>query len=350
MHQSISKYQIEIYIMKTYFLFILCIFSILCEARSKKVLVSFYNVENLFDTIDAADVIDEEFTPLGRKKWNTERYNTKLTNIASVIKEVGFSKADGYPAIVGLCEVENEQVVKDLINTKELSAAKYKYVHINSPDRRGIDVALLFRKGCFKLEHFKSYRLKMPNDSNFRSRDQLVVKGKLNKKEVNIIVNHWPSRRGGAVKSEPLRLEAAKMCKHIVDSIMQNDKDSGILIMGDFNDNPDNKSLTEVLKTYQNKNRLGDNLLFNPFYNLYKSGVGSLCYRDNWDLFDMILLSEKMIHNSKLKFHDFGVYSPDHLKQSSGKYKGYPNRTFGGSLYLGGYSDHFSSYVVFQTR
>lgn len=306
--------------------------------------IAFYNVENLFDTIDDPEKRDEEYTPEGRRNWTNVRYRTKLQNIARVLSKLAGGDA---PSVIGLCEVENKQVIEDLVKTGGLKKYNYKIVHYSSPDRRGIDVALIYRPEYFSPTFSKSYPLVDPNNPRFITRDQLLVKGKFDGDDIHFIVNHWPSRGGGQKRSEPRRIKAATLTRSITDSLLNADKNAKIVIMGDLNDNPTDKSLTKVLKASDKKPN--GKRLYNAMLPLYKKGIGSLAYRDQWYLFDQIILSKGLVMAKKYSYKyvpkSARVFAPKVLKQRSGKYEGYPLRTFGGRTYLGGYSDHFPVYI-----
>lgn len=306
--------------------------------------IAFYNVENLFDTVDDPEKRDEEYTPEGRRNWTNIRYHKKLQNIARVLSKLAGGDA---PAIIGLCEIENKKVIEDLVKTGGLKKYNYKIVHYSSPDRRGIDVALIYRPEYFTPTFSKSYRLTDKNRPNFITRDQLLVKGNFDGDAIHFVINHWPSRGGGQKKSEPRRILAAQLTRSIADSLLDADKEAKIVIMGDLNDNPNDKSLTKVLKA--SAKRPKGKYLYNAMSPLYKQGIGSLAYRDQWYLFDQIIMSKGLVNGKKFTYKyvpkSARVFAPKLLKQREGRYKGYPLRTFGGSNYLGGYSDHFPVYI-----
>lgn len=309
--------------------------------------IAFYNVENLFDTINNPLTYDDDRTPTGKDQWNTKRYNQKLSNISKVLSEIGSNISNTSPDIIGLCEIENKQVVIDLINHTNLKNKDYGVVHFDSPDERGIDVALIYKKAVFTPTSFKSHRLLLSNTDGFRdyTRDQLVVNGFLDNEEFYFIVNHWPSRSGGETRSKPNRLEAAKLNKRIIDSILKLDYTSKIISMGDFNDDPTDDSLKKILRLKGKKKKLDSLGLFNPMERLYKKGVGSLAYRDKWNLFDQIFFSANLLNNNKsFSFWKAGVFNAPYLSTTQGRYKGYPFRTYAGGSYSGGYSDHFPVY------
>lgn len=311
--------------------------------------IAFYNVENLFDIMNDSLTYDEDRTPEGKDNWTLARYNKKIETISSVLSEIGFDISKSSPDIIGLCEVENQQVVEDLINHKNLQNKNYGIVHFDSPDERGIDVALLYKKSAFIPNSFKSHRLLLFNDEGFRdySRDQLVVGGFMDNEQFYFIVNHWPSRSGGETRSKPNRIAAAKLNKRIIDSIVRINASAKIISMGDFNDDPTSDSLKKILNTKGKTKNLEEKDLYNPMERLYKKGIGSLAYRDKWYLFDQIYFTSNLISKDKKSYSYWktAVFNPSYLLDSSGRYKGYPLRTYAGGSYIGGYSDHFPVYM-----
>ena len=310
----------------------------------KIVTVAFYNVENLFDCEDDPLTFDNDFTPLGKNNWTENRLDLKLEKIAKTISLIGYTKTKKPPLLIGLAEVENKFVLERLISQKSLKEIDYGIVHFNSPDRRGIDVGLLYDRMLFKLKNTQKHKLKLSKNINetIYTRDQLCVSGYLDEELIYCIINHWPSRRGGQKQSEPRRIRAAKLTKKIVDSIYKINYNANVIIMGDFNDNPTDKSFKDILKAKENIIEVVDeSYLYNPMESIYKKGIGSLGYRDQWSLFDQIIFSKYLTDTIGWKCWGSKVYNPDYLKCSRGKYKGYPNRTFAGRKYTKGYSDHF---------
>lgn len=343
-----------------YFLFIISALGLLtcCTSGNDKsskaneqVVIGFYNLENLFDTIDSPDVRDEEFTPDGRKEWTGERYSDKLAMMTEVISMLGDTIGAPGPAIVGLCEVENRFVVEELVAHENISDLGYNIVHQDSPDKRGIDVALIYRPELFKVETVKAIPLLIydqEDNERIYTRDQLLVSGKLLTEELHIIVNHWPSRYGGEERSRPSRKAAAQLCRSIVDSLKTINSDAKIVIMGDLNDDPHNVSIKDELRAVSQA-ELQDGNLFNPYAEKHQNGEGTLCYRGVWNLFDQIILTQSFLDNKDgLRFKGAYVHDHEMLKEQEGKYKGYPFRTYVGSRYDGGYSDHFPVYIVLK--
>lgn len=317
------------------------------EKKFKVATIAFYNLENLFDTIDTPDKRDTEYTPQGEKKWDSKKYFSKIKNMSEAISRIGFDLTKTAPAIIGVSEIENRAVLEDLVNTPALKKYNYKIVHYESPDKRGIDVALLYQSSIFEVKNSISATLKIKGRNNFFTRDQLVVSGELDGETINIIVNHWPSRYGGEKNSRPNRNAAADLTRSLADSLMRIDKNAKIIIMGDLNDDPVNESLIKHLKAKKSKEDTKQGDLFNTTYPLFKKGIGTLAYRDNWNLFDQIIISYPLIGNDKssFKYYKTNVFNKDFLKRESGRYKGYPKRTHGGGVYLNGYSDHFPIYM-----
>ena len=311
--------------------------------------IAFYNVENLFDIKNDSLIFDDDRTPEGKYSWNQQRFETKIENIAKVISEIGKEITHTAPDIMGLCEIENKNVLTELAKHKYLANKNYKIVHYDSPDNRGIDVGLLYKDDAFLLLNSRSHRLLLFDEDGKRdyTRDQLVVSGYLDNELVHIIVNHWPSRRGGATKSSPLRYKAAQLTKRIIDSIEKEHYKAKIITMGDFNDDPIDKSIKKVLKSKGKKKKLDSLSLFNPMEKLFRKGHGTLAYRDKWNLFDQLLLTNSLIseNRSSWSFWKAGIYNPTYLSNITGKYKGYPFRTYVGTTYQGGYSDHFPVFV-----
>ncbi|MFD2724985.1 endonuclease/exonuclease/phosphatase family protein [Hyunsoonleella rubra] len=320
------------------------------DKRFKIHTVGFYNLENLFDTINDPLKFDEYSPIMELKTGRAQAYSQKVKNMARVIADIGKEMTQNSPAIIGICEVENRTVIDDLVNDSILIDKNYGIVHKDSPDARGIDVALLYQKQLFTPIHYNAYKLRIFDDQNRKeltTRDQLVVSGKLENDLIHIIVNHWPSRRGGEVRSNPKRVAAAKLNKRIVDSLQVIDPYAKIVVMGDLNDNPNNESLKSVLKTQRKRKKVGFKGLYNPFENFYRDGLGTTAYRDNWSLFDQIILSKPLLEKdySSLRFYKAGIFNKSYLITSNGRYEGYPFRSWNYSGFSNGFSDHFPVYI-----
>lgn len=310
--------------------------------------VGFYNVENLFDTVDDPAINDEEYMPDSDKRWNTERYEAKLTSLAQVISEMGTDIHPMGMQILGLSEVENRGVIEDLIATPSLAPRNYAIVHYDSPDKRGIDVALIYQPEFFKVYNSKSYELTIPGRDDFFSRDQLLVSGVADGDTLHVIVAHWPSRSGGEKRSQPARIEAGKLGRHIVDSLLSENANARIVYMGDLNDDPVNASVKRFLKSDGRKAAAVGDMLYNPMVDLYNKGIGTLAWRDSWNLFDQAILSPGLVSGEGGSYRFFGakVFNKPYLRQQDGNFAGYPFRTYVGNNYRGGYSDHFPVYVI----
>ncbi len=327
---------------------ILFVFSFYNHSQAQQykiVTVAFYNLENLFDTIDEPNVRDEEFTPQGNKQWNTKKYDIKLEHLSEVISQIGVDKAKEPPAIIGVSEVENISVLQDLVNTPKLKPYNYHIIHYDSPDRRGIDVAFLYRPKYFKPLSSVKYRLTIPDKPDFRTRDQLLVSGLLDGEQFYFIVNHWPSRYGGEKRSRPLRNAAADLCRSIADSLLNLNANAKVIMMGDLNDDPVNPSLKIHLKATDDKSKLSEGYFYDPMITLYKQGIGSLAYHDSWNLFDNMILTPALLKHSGYYFYQAHIFNKKFMTNEEGRYKGYPFRTFVGNNFLGGYSDHFPAYL-----
>lgn len=313
--------------------------------------IAFYNIENLFDTENDPFTFDDDRTPTGADIWTQEKYSDKLSKIAKVLSQIGTDKAQLTPAIIGLCELENLQVLEDLIEQPQLKSSNYGIVHYDSPDRRGVDVALLYRQDVFVPLNSQSRRLMIfeaDNPTNrVYTRDQLVVSGLMDGELMHFIVNHWPSRSGGEAKSSYRRELAAGLNNKIIDSLRRIDNNAKIITMGDFNDDPTNKSIKKILRTKPKKETTEEDELFNPMEGMLKKGMGTLAFRDGWNLFDQILMSQPLVKGNytDYKFYKAGIYNPEYLITPSGQFRGYPFRSYDYGGYTGGYSDHFPVYV-----
>lgn len=318
------------------------------EGSYRMTCIAFYNLENLFDTINQEGVTDEEFTPKGKNNWNPDRYMEKLGHMATVISKIGVGEYTPHGAVLlGVCELENASVLEDMSNTDILKDRNYKFVHYDSPYYRGMDVALLYQPKFFRVLHSASYELNMPEIEDFTTRAQLVVTGILDKDTISIIVNHWPSRSGGEKRSRPLRMAAADLSRSIADSIFQIKPEAKIIIMGDLNDDPTNKSIKKNLGTVNEPSKMKEDRFYNPYEALHAKGIGSLAYRDSWNLFDQILVSRALTGEdySSYKLYQAKVFNEQFLIQQEGRFKGYPWRTYSYGAYIGGFSDHFPVYI-----
>lgn len=320
------------------------------QKEYKVSLIGFYNVENLFDTINDPNINDEEFLPEGEKVWTSAKYEEKLENMARVIHDIGLSySADGL-AVLGLSEVENRMVIEDLVAEDIIRERNYQIVHEDSPDKRGIDVALIYNPKYFKYKGHHSIHVNLQEDDEKSrpTRDILHVWGQLDGEMMHFFVNHWPSRSGGEAVTTLKRQKAAGIVKKVADSLMNADPMSKIAIMGDMNDDPVSASIDKVLNAERKRHKVNESELYNPYYSYFKEGIGTGAYRDSWNLFDQIILSYGLTEKEQedYQLYKAGIFSENYLIQKTGHFKGYPFRTFGGSLYQGGYSDHFPVYCV----
>ena len=312
--------------------------------------IAFYNLENLFDTIDDPDLWDERSPILELKGNRSVAYWKKIDNMAKVIADIGSKEANNSPAIIGVAEVENKHVLEDLVHSKYLINKHYSIIHYDSPDKRGIDVALLYQSRYFKPTTSKSYEVKLYNEGKrVYTRNQLLVSGVLDGEMIHVIVNHWPSRRGGEARSRPLRMGAAKYNKQIIDSLQKMYDNPKIIGMGDLNDDPTNASMKEVLKATGVKKKVKEGGIYNPMEDLFRRGYSTLGYRDNINLFDQIFMTSPLLAKNKdyktWEFYKANIFNPNYLTNSKGRYKGYPYRSWSNGAFTGGYSDHYPVYI-----
>ncbi len=313
-------------------------------------IIGFYNLENFYDTINNPIVDDEEFLPLGVKNYNSSVYWDKIGKLATVISQMGTDVSPDGLAILGVSEIENDTVLNDLVNHPLLIKRGYKYVHYDSKDARGVDVGLLYNPKYFKVEASDKLFVQLPGGAKdaYFTRDILWVKGQLDGETIHLYVNHWPSRRGGEERSAPAREAAASVAKHHVDSIAKASGYQKVVIMGDLNDDPVSPSVAEVLGAKGKTRDVREGGLFNPWMELYKNGIGTLAYQDNWNLFDQIIISYPWLKKEQTGwyFSKQFIFNREFMMENAGRYKGYPMRTWDGNTYRGGYSDHFPTYLV----
>lgn len=331
-------------------LFFVGLVSIAQKKQYKSAIVGFYNLENLFDTIDNTLINDEEFLPNGIRNYNTTIYRDKLAKLAAVIAQMGIAYSPDGPALLGVAEIENDTVLKDLVNEPQIQKRNYRYVHYDSKDARGVDVGLLYNPNYFSVLTSDKLFVPLPTGSKdaYYTRDILWVKGKLNGEIIHVYVNHWPSRSGGEKRSEPGRIAAAAVCRKHIDSIMLKEPGAKIVVMGDLNDDPINKSVEKVLRAVDKDQLHLEGALFNPWLELYRKGIGTLAYQDAWGLFDQIIVSKPWLNKDQDGFFLYlpQVFNKEFLVENNGRYKGYPMRTWDGNSYRGGYSDHFPIYIL----
>jgi hypothetical protein len=354
--------------------FFVVLFSMIStNAQQKKYIVhtvAFYNFENLFDTINNPNN-DEEWLPNGAQNWTSKKYKKKLVNLSTVLMQIGTNdKQKEAPTFIGGSEIENRHVLEDLVKTPNLINLDYGIVHFDSPDKRGIDVALLYRKKHFKptsyiniplliyrdqiknidkkgkeeKEEVTDDKIEVTNTKRVYTRDVLLVTGLLDGEEVSLIVNHWPSRSGGEKKSSPFRETAGRLNRKIIDSLYNINPNAKIINMGDLNDGTYNKSVKEGIGAKLKKSEVEKFGIYNPFEQMAKDGNASLFYRDAGDIFDQIMVSEPLIKDdySSFKYWKAGIYNKPFMIQTEGQYKGYPLRHSANEI---GYSDHFPVYI-----
>ena len=317
--------------------------------------IAFYNCENLFDTVRNPKKYDEEWTPKGAKSWTGEKYRQKLANLARVMSEIGREENPLMPSIIGVAEVENREVLEDLVLQPSLKKGNYGIVHFDSPDKRGIDVGLLYAKHHFILLQASKHTLYIYDQSNNReqdqpnkrriyTRDQVLVSGLLDGEELHFIVNHWPSRLGGEKRSSPNREAAAALNLKIIDSLQKINPQAKVIVMGDLNDGPMNKSVKQVMQTTGDRSKVKPLGLYNPMEKMAKHGYGTLAYRDNWDIFDQLITTAPFLDadDHSWRFWKAKIFQKPYMVQASGQYQGYPLRNANSKP---GFSDHFPVYL-----
>ncbi|MBK8966131.1 MAG: endonuclease/exonuclease/phosphatase family protein [Saprospiraceae bacterium] len=312
--------------------------------------IGFYNLENLFDTLDSPTTNDADFLPNGRLLWNTEKYISKQANMAKIIQLLAVDKTPDGVALLGVSEVENRKVLEDLVAQEAIKNRNYQIVHFDSPDERGIDVGLLYQPKYFTVTGARALPVHLFEADSSRdfTRDVLYVSGLFGGEPLHVLVNHWPSRSGGESASAWRRAEAAKVCRQVVDSLLAVNADAKIVIMGDLNDDPNNKSLTQVLRAVRNTSKQKADELYNPMYDFFQNGVGTLAYRDSWNLFDQLIVSKGFVKKKAggWQYYKSVVFSRPWMFQEDGAFRGYPLRTFVGEIFLNGYSDHLPVYTL----
>ncbi len=316
--------------------------------------VVFYNIENFFDTINDPNVNDDDFTPEGKNNWTTEKYNKKLGNMEQVFFDIA-ALNKSFPIVIGVAEVEVRSVLEDIASTPKLARANYRVVHYDSPEKRGVDVAFFYRPDKFRLEGSFPERAIIPGRPDFRTRDILTMWGKIEGEEFFFAVVHWSSRLGGKEQSEFLRMANGTQLRQIVDSVRNIRPNTKFVLMGDFNDDPDDRSIAEALGAKGSVKGLAKGDLFTPFSSMLKAGYGTLAYADAWNLFDNIIVSENLVNANagglqlqkslqNKKFYG-DIFKPSYIVQKDGRFKGYPYRSFTGGVFVGGYSDHLPVYI-----
>ena len=337
--------------MKKHLLLLAMMFAtVAASAQDKKFSVygvGFYNQENLFDTCHDEGKNDYEFLPTGTYKWNGLKYTNKLRNMARVLSEMGTDVLPGVGcAVIGVSEVENAKCLTDLCNQPPLKERNMQFVHVEGPDQRGVDCALLYNPALFTVRDVKLvpyvYELQEDIEKERATRGFLTVSGTLAGDHVTIVVCHWPSRFSGSYYREL----GGKQVRVVKDSLMRDDPNGKVFVMGDMNDDPFSKSMYEALGAKEDIDKIKADEMFNPFYNILKQGTGTLMYDGSWNLFDQIVMTPNAINQKKkkdyssLKYWKSQVFRRDYLFQDEGKYKGSPKRTTAGGVWLDGFSDH----------
>ncbi len=320
------------------------LFSSCSGGKTKHFSFAFYNVENLFDTIDNPHTSDNNYLPNSKIPWNSKRYWHKIDNLSKVMAVVD---PNGFPTVFGLCEIENRQVLEDLINHGQLKKAGYKIIHRDSPDKRGIDVALLYQPGKYTPLQTRFIRLTFPSEPNAGTREIIYSKGLVQGKDtIHIFVNHWVSRYGGREKTKHLRRFTGRILRMITDSIFNMHPHANILIAGDLNDNPTDTSVFISLGAKKVAPPFEKKQLYNLGLTEYEKGMGSLYYH-GWDLFDQIIVSTSLVagYNGMKTVTDHEIIvKKDWMLYKPKKGPARPNRTAAGRYY-GGYSDHLPVFI-----
>lgn len=322
------------------------------SAQGKKytvAVIGFYNLENFFDTIQDLTKKDHDFIPEGPYHYTGEVYRDKVHHLATVISEIGTEFTPDGLALMGCAEIEHESVLIDLIHDPLLVNRKYAIVHHESPDERGIDVGLIYNPKYFTPKYSAPLFVHLPDENGkpHYTRDVLYVYGMFNGEPMHVFVNHWPSRRGGEESSAPFRAIAAGVCKNAIDSIIKLNPDAKIVLVGDLNDDPVSPSVAKVLGAKGELKDVQRGDLYNPWTEFFKKGIGTLAYNDSWNLFDQIMLSSGFLNKDQKGFFykEAKIFSRPWMVQQSGRYKDYPKRTYDFNKYIGGYSDHFPTYI-----
>lgn len=306
--------------------------------------VAFYNLENLFDTTHDEGKNDYEFLPDGSMKWTPEKYAAKLKNMSTVLSDLSTDMLPLGFSIVGVSEVENDHVLNDLIQQPALASRNLKFVHIEGPDKRGIDCAVIYNPHFFTVTSQKLVPFQEP-DTAYKTRGFLVVRGELGGDDLAVIVNHLPSR----FAASPIRELAGRALRAVKDSLIRVNDKMKVIIMGDMNDDPDDKSMSEALGAKRQMKDVKEAAeLYNPWWDTLRSkGIGTLEYRGSWNLFDQIIVNGNLLtkDRSTLTYYKNEVFRRDYLFQTEGSYKGYPKRTHAGGVWLNGYSDHLPTII-----
>jgi endonuclease/exonuclease/phosphatase family metal-dependent hydrolase len=335
------------------FIFIIASIPVTCQQQNDTLFIAFWNTQNLFDTVDDPQINDEEFLPNGEIEWTEDRLDKKMYNLSRIIRMMNDERG---PDILGVCEVENQEILA-LMVAKYLSDLNYQIAYLESPDNRGIDNGLIFKSDKFTLLNLQADTVHLSDGWPTRLIFGVNLLTNENEK-ISVFVNHWPSRSGGQVESEPKRISAAQTLRSAVDRIFSIETNANIFIIGDFNDDPVNVSVLDALQAHPIKcdslptdfEMNSESELFNLSYQSFENGDGSFKYRDTWNMLDQIIVSGSIITGNDLNYicNSFEVFKPEFIVTQSGNYEGTPFPTYGGRKYLGGYSDHFPVFAKFK--
>lgn len=335
---------------------LLSLFVVSAFAQNPRSIV-FYNVENFFDTIRNPEIYDEDFTPEGSYNWTGAKYKKKLSNIEKVLFDIA-KRAQDFPTIICLSEIENRSVIEDIASTPKLAAANYDIVHFDSPDARGVDVGFMYRPDVFKIEGSKAIKSVIADTITFpdyRTRDIVTMWGQIEGQPFFFMGAHWSSPYGGELRTIALRQANALQMRQIADSVRRVNPDTRFVMMGDFNDNPVDNSILNVLGAKGSLKDMQEGDFFNPYYAMYKAGYGSLAYNGEWNIYDNIVVSGNLLDGdnqtlqlqpspTNKKFYG-NIFKEYYLIQQSGSFRGVPFRTFSNTAFTGGYSDHLPVFI-----
>lgn len=341
-HSNVLKRKMAIKLFYLVFLTLFISIQAFPQQNTEEISILFYNVENLFDVENNSQTDDDEFTPNGDRHWTSSKLNNKLLNISKVILSASGWNA---PDIVALCEIENKDVLERMVKYTPLSSVSYHIIHKESPDHRGIDVAFLYNPNSFYPLVYKHYPLKSNKDSIIKTREILYVSGIVNNKDtLHFFVNHWPSRYSGFLETKQERKTAAKLLRQKVDELNQKFRSPKIIILGDFNDQPTDESIADVLRAKGIENGIYNNELYNLSLRWQKEELGTLKYQLQWSVFDQIIVSAELLQstnglNTKPEYATILKHS--FLLEKDEKFGGLkPKRTYIGYSYQNGFSDH----------
>ena len=335
--------------------------------RDRSYVIGFYNLENLFDTYHDEGKNDYEYLPDGANQWTEVKYEKKLHNMASVIRAM-HDDNKVWHAVLGVSEIENRHVLEDLVSMPEIAEADFQIVHYDGPDRRGVDVALFYRPSVFKVLESKSipytfegseveFEMTPEEQADFRTRDILMVRGLLGGEMFAFFVAHLPSRTGG--KGGDLRSRGGEIMYRESMRLMEQYPGIKIVAMGDMNDNPTDPSMAYYMRGKEKIEEVGETDFFSPFLSMLKAGYGSLAYQGEWNIYDILVVNSNLAHPAKgtlgiipiVKNRFYGrVFHKPVMTQQEGQYKGTPFRTSSGGAFIGGYSDHYPTYIVVSTK